>query len=190
MSVVEDLDKLISLKEASTFVVDLESFVTILKSYLRRKLGKCFCKVVFDKTDQDQGMVFVKVSAVPWKDSEPDTINNSPCKFIIAVSGFNGNGEVTESSYHDVDMYVCDGVRRIRAKRFYGLDEAKRHLLRYFEKYCDKIAESVGAGTASGAVGSGVGGVSRTEGDIAVRPVRMKMGSSVVKRFDKKDEKY
>ena len=108
-------------------------------------------------------------------------MKNSKINFIISISGFNPDGTCGEDNIYDVEMFnqkLCNRVRQLKHKRCYELDEAKKHVIKYFERYSHVFSEDgggggdgggvFGAGTASGATSTGEGGEDRSEGDIAV----------------------
>ena len=175
MSIVEKLNKYIDIRESVELVGDAHQLSDLLKSFLRRKFGDRFVKVLFDKTE-NSGSVFVKYASHPWQSATNEDLMSAPFNFIISINGFNPDGSCDECSLFDVDMYqhkLSNGVRKIRSKKFYTVEEVKKHVLSYFERHYNEFTEDVGAGTSSGAAGFGTGGVERTEGDIAVRPIRM-----------------
>jgi len=183
MTVLDKLNKLVEIHENAQPINGLEQLIYYLKNNLRAAFGKNFIKVVFDKTENGNGILFIKFSKYPWKEATNDQLANSDLNFIISVEGFDSEGRFDNSSEFTIEMCKFHNpsktAKKLKRKKYYNLEDTGNYIKKYFKVN----EEAIGTGTASGATSSSVGGVERTEGNIAVRPVRI---GGVQRRISKK----
>jgi hypothetical protein len=115
---------------------NLEKFIQFLKQKIRQKNKERFAKVVFDKTENGTGMLFIKIANCPWKDATDEALNNSDRNFVIAIDGFDDQGQFDEDCTFGVDMIrhqdKLNKTKRLRAKSFYNLVDAGDYVVKYF----------------------------------------------------------
>lgn len=196
MSVLDKINESIEAMQDFKALTNAHELVSALKGNIRKKLGDNFSKVYFDKTDANNGMVFVKFSKFPYmNEATNEKLQEAPVNFIISVEGFDGEGNVCqECGGLMVEMVrfknVGEGkLRKLRVKQFSEINMVKDYVNKYFEKNEGYLAETVGttsgaSGTAD-ATGEMTGGkASATQGDIAVfkKPLKDKKEENIVRR--------
>jgi hypothetical protein len=179
-------------------------FIDRLKNNFRKRLGGNFLKVSFDKSDNNNGVVFIRFAKLPYTESCNDKLQESPINFIISVEGFDGDGGLCEDCgcfvvetlrYHDPD----NKARKLKRRQLCDINMVEQYLSKYIETYQDVLkdeyedVEENSVGTCSGAgstIGSGDdltvgGGVpdNSHEGNIAV--FKKKLGSGEIQRRKK-----
>jgi hypothetical protein len=199
MSVLDKLNETLEKMNKFEGLETANHFIDSLKNNFRERLGGNFLKVDFDKSDNGNGIVFIRFSKAQYTEECNDALQNSPVNFIISVEGFDSDGGLCEDCgcftvetlrYHDPDKQV----RRLKRRQLCDINMVEQYLSKYVEKFQGEL-KSVheNTGTSSGAgptAGSGSdltigGGVPDNShgGNIAV--FKKRLGSGEVQRRGK-----
>jgi hypothetical protein len=138
MDVLKRLDQLIDINESLQTFEEVEQFIKYIKTHLRQTLGRLFIKVVFDKTDNGNGIVFIKFSSLPWKGTSNEQLAFSDLNFIISIEGFDASGKLSDDSIFNVEMTNFHApqkqIRRLPKRKMYNLNDVGEYVKRYFTK--------------------------------------------------------
>jgi hypothetical protein len=146
MSVLDRLNKLITITENAQPITNANELVEHLKSVLAPKVGKNFFNVCFDKTENGTGTVFVKFAKHPMQEATNQKIQECPVNFIIAIEGFLDNGSVCqECGGFDVEMYrfqdKTNNLRKMRTQKLPSPMVVRDYVNKYFEKFSKHLTE-------------------------------------------------
>lgn len=145
MDLLKKLDKVILLQEATKEYTNAFEFITALKKKLRTIIGDGFLKVTFDSGYAGNGMVFVKYANVEWKKAKEKDLRDSKLNFIIAIDGFDDEGEVDDTVSVEMFKFIDEGksMKKIRKKKSNSLGEIYRHVVRYFQDNDEEFSVGV-----------------------------------------------
>jgi hypothetical protein len=167
----DKLNKALEIYESCQPNQGLGDIIARIKNHIRSKFGKLFSKVVFDKTENGNGTVFIKFSSFPFEGATNEQLANAKISFMIAIEGFDANGEYDEDSMFNVEMFRFNNpentIKKLRRKKFYRPTDASNYVTRYF----DMNEEAMVAG---GDVGIGTSGDISTSGQTSTPNVAVR----------------
>jgi hypothetical protein len=204
MSILEKLNETLDKMNQFEGLETANHFIDSLKKNFRQRLGGNFLKVDFDKSDNNNGVVFIRFAKAPYTEACNEKFKESPVNFIISVEGFDGEGGLCEDcgcftvetlQYNDPD----NRARKLKRRQLCDINMVEQYLTKYVERYQDNLRDdyeecSENTGTSSGAgptAGSGsdltIGGGAPDNshgGNIAV--FKKKLGSGEVEKRKKR----
>jgi hypothetical protein len=178
VDILDKLDKTLNTVSKHHGVQNAKELVDIFKNNFRSKLDDKFLKVDFDN-DDDYGAIFVRYAKTSYNEATNQAINDCSTNFIIAIDGFDANGDFDENDNFSVETLSFKDedkkVRRLSRKKFSDINLAKQYVTKYFESNIETFNENVtcAGGTTSGATSTADGGSDNTNGSIAVKKEKL-----------------
>jgi 8-oxo-dGTP pyrophosphatase MutT (NUDIX family) len=189
MSVLNLLNKKLSLLEEACPIKTAFELANRLKSSLSPRLGKNFFQTSFDKSDNGNGILFIRFAKHSMEEATNTKLQECPINFIISIEGFRDDGSICdECGFMNVDMFrfqdKTNNLRKMRPQRLSNANMVKDYLCKYFEKYSSHLSEDgEGGGAPAGSVAPAGGTSGGTDSsDIAVFKPKLGEPMGMVKR--------
>jgi hypothetical protein len=140
MSILDKLNEKIETLQGFQEITNANDLANHFKEGLRSKLGERFLKADFDTSEYGNGVLFIRYASCPFTEATNETVLNAPFNFIIAVEGFDTEGNLCDDcGDFRAEMILSklpDGVKKMRRARHPDINYIKGHVSKYFESQC------------------------------------------------------
>jgi hypothetical protein len=155
MSFLDKFNKKMTLLESFAPIKNVSEMVERITSSLTPKVGKQFFQTAFDKSENGNGILFIRFAKHPMAEATNQKISECPVSFIISVEGFRDDGTICdECGSLNVEMLhfndKTNKLRKMRPQRFSNPNMVHDYIGKYFEKYSPHLLGEDGAAAPAG----------------------------------------